>query len=88
MTSPKDVLSQRQYEDSLIAALPDSEYGRIFFARVRKWLTEADEDYFLSLRISNEDIRQDFRFKAGVIAALKRVLQEPERSRREFNTQR
>jgi len=86
MTLPRDVLSQRQYEDSLIVALPESEYGRVFFSRVREWLDKADEDYFLSLRISNEDIRQDFRFKAGVIATLKRVLQEPGRLRREINT--
>ncbi|EFK95754.1 hypothetical protein LDC_2234 [sediment metagenome] len=88
MTLPKDLLSTREYDDRLIIALPESEYGRVFLSRIREWLDKADEDYFLSLKICDEDIRQDFRFKAGVIAALKRVLQEPDRLRKELNAKR
>jgi len=85
MAQPRDLLSTKQYDDSLIAALPESEFGRVFFARITKWLKEADEDFFLSLRVCDEDCKQDFRFKAGFIAALKRVLQEPDRAKKEYN---
>lgn len=67
------------YEDQLIIALPNSDYGRVFLSRIEKWLQEADEDYFLSLKICDDDVRQDFRYKAGFIAALKKVLGEPKR---------
>jgi hypothetical protein len=72
-------------EDHLIMTMPDSEYGRAFLSRVKSWLSERDEDYFLTLRISNEDIRMDFRYKAGFIAALKQVLNEPTRIREQIS---
>lgn len=84
MTTPTDLLTQKQYDDRQIAALPESEFGRIFFAKIRKRLAEADEEYFMTLKICDEDCKQDFRFKAGFIAGLKWVLQEPERARIEF----
>lgn len=76
------------HEDHLIMTMPDTDYGRAFLFRVKSWLSERDEDYFLTLRINDEDIRMDFRYKAGFIAALKQVLNEPTRIREQFrNTQ-
>lgn len=85
MTRPKDVMSDREYQESLIAAFPESDYGRAFFSYLQKELDSKTDDYFLSLKVSDEDVRQDFRFKAGVIATLKWVLREPERLRKKIN---
>jgi hypothetical protein len=72
-------------DDQLIMTMPDTDYGRAFLSRIKSWLSEKDEDYFLTLRINNEDIRMDFRYKAGFIAALKQVLAEPTRIREQIS---
>ena len=72
-------------EDYLISEMPATEFGRAFLSRVKSWLSERDEDYFMTLRINDEDIRMDFRFKAGFIAALKQVLSEPNRIKEQIS---
>lgn len=88
MTTPRDTLSANEYEESLIAALPDSEFGRAFFSHLKHELEQRIKDYFLFFRICDEDLRDDFRYRAGFIAAMEWVLGEPERLRKKINTKR
>lgn len=87
MTRPRDTLSVKEYEEGLIAALPDSEFGRAFFSMLRKELETKVAEYFVQFKICNRDLRDDFRYRAGFIAAMKWVLQEPERLRKKINSQ-
>ena len=73
------------HDRQLIIALPDSDFGRAFLSWVKDRLEDRQKDYFLLLKIDNDDIRNDFRFKAGFISALQEVLGEPERLKEEYS---
>jgi uncharacterized membrane protein YebE (DUF533 family) len=88
VTLPKELLPDKEWQDQLIIAFPESDFGRAFLSRVKAWHDEASEDYFLSLKICDEDIKQDLRFKAGFLYALGKVLKEPERLRQNQITRR
>ena len=84
--TPRDDLRER--DDGLIAALPDSEFGRAFLSRLKEWLEQRDADYFLNFKICDDPLREDFRFKAGAIWMLKEVLNEPLRIKKEQQSQK
>lgn len=78
---PKDDF--QLHDDMLIMALPDTDYGRAFLSRLKRWLEDKDDEYFLNFKISDDPLQADFRFKAGAIWMLKQVLNEPSRIRKQ-----
>lgn len=66
-----------EYELSMLQAFPQSEYGKVFLALVQGEIDEEEIAFDLSAKVSNDPIQDDWRFKLGLRAGLKRALNLP-----------
>jgi len=73
-----------RYERGLRAQLPSMENGRLFFEWVKREHGKADKSLKDSPKICDEDFKKDFRYKLGYIAALKKVMDEPQKAQEEL----
>jgi len=71
------MLHLTEYEKGVLAAAPGTEFGRIFFNVLQAEIDEAreaDENY---AKVSDDPINEDWRYKRGEIAGMKRALNLP-----------
>jgi hypothetical protein len=73
-----------EYDLSIIAQFPKTEYGRAYLGWLRKEYEREDRNFKENPRVCDEDFRRDFRFKLGLIEGLKRALDKPEKALHEI----
>ena len=68
-----------EHELSMLQAFPQSEYGKVFLSLVQGEIDEEEKAFDLSAKVSNDPIKDDWRFKLGLRAGLKRALNLPKK---------
>ncbi len=67
------------YELEMLQAFPQSEYGKVFLTLIKGEVEDEQEAFDLSCKVSDDPIQDDWRFKLGLRAGLKRALNLPKK---------
>lgn len=79
-----ETLSEEGYQLKLLKDAPHTEYGKALFREIQEMFNEAQRAYNDKAIVSDEDVKKDFRYLKGVVHALQRVLQIPEKAQKKF----
>lgn len=69
-------------EAELVAKIGETEYERVFFDVIERKKDRIRQEYEENPKVDNENPKNDWRWKGGMIDALKWVLQRPEEARK------
>ena len=77
-----------EHELEWLSMLPGTDFGKVYFGWLRKELDAERDAYERHPRISDDPLTDDFRYKLGVIAGLKRALAMPDEALKIIQTRR
>jgi len=83
-----EYLKAPEHELQHLTELPETGHGKIFLRLLREELQFEREAHERHPKISDDPITEDFRFKLGLIAGLKRALNMPDESLKFLQTRR
>ena len=83
-----EYLKAPEHELQWLIQLPGTDIGKIYFRLLRIELDFEREAHERHPKISDDPITEDFRFKLGVIAGLKRALNMPDETLKFLQTRR